>query len=191
MSIRLPRLPSNWKEQPQLFERYYDQAMSAIEKTLNEITAIPSIQAALETLDTVVADAQSAIDNVNASADAIKLENSLVSSYVQNASAVLSADSTGLVTIAAHTRIYGDPSLNPSVSVAGGSLSTGAAAGSTVRVYYVDASRSGGSVTYLFTVDPASTPAQGNNNHSVGAVVIPSTGTNDGVDLGPPGYIYL
>lgn len=30
--IRLPRLPWGWKEQPQLFERYWDETMSQIEK---------------------------------------------------------------------------------------------------------------------------------------------------------------
>ena len=45
--IKLPRLPLGWKTQPQLFERYWDEAMKKLEETLNAILQIPIIQAAL------------------------------------------------------------------------------------------------------------------------------------------------
>ena len=35
MGVRLARLPVNWKEQPLLFERYWDESMTTIEKGFN------------------------------------------------------------------------------------------------------------------------------------------------------------
>ncbi len=32
-TVKLPRLPVNWRDQPQLFETYWDQAMTSIETT--------------------------------------------------------------------------------------------------------------------------------------------------------------
>lgn len=50
--IKLPRLNAlNWRTQPQLFERYWDQTMTQIETTFNQILDIPVIKAALEALN--------------------------------------------------------------------------------------------------------------------------------------------
>lgn len=190
MAIRLPRLPVNWKEQPALFERYYDQAMSSIEQSLNAILEIPDIQAAIQAAQDAADNANAAASNAQAAADGSAAESSIVNSYVQyGAGSPLSVDSAGNVTIATHQRVYGDPTLNPSVSVTGGSISTAAAAGSVVRIYYDDPSRSGGTVTYLFTIDPAAPPVQGGDRHSVGAVTVPATGTTPGNPVRPPGYV--
>lgn len=57
--FKLPRLPTNWQEQPQLFERYWDDAMSKIEANLNSLLTIPGVQAAILDLQATT----TAIDN--------------------------------------------------------------------------------------------------------------------------------
>lgn len=195
-TIRLPRLPVNWKEQPELFERYWDEAMTRLEDTLNAILAIPELQSAIEEAKAAAAEAKAAADSANQVADGVKTEAdaqakeaSLVNSYISSDDVVVSADSTGQVTVTGHTRVYGNTSLNPSVFVNGAVVATGASPGSVVRIYYNDPARAGGSVAYLHTVDPASPPVQGGNTHSVGVVIIPNTGESDGNFLRPPGYV--
>jgi hypothetical protein len=180
-----------------LLERYWDEAMKKIESFANQILAIPVIEAALADLDTAVAAAQSAATTAQTAAtsaqtavDSQTAENSLVNSYINNFTApLISADSTGNVIIATHDRVYGDSTLNPTVSVTGATVATGAAVFSVVRVYYDQSSRAGGAVTYQFTVDPASPPVQSGNRHSVGAVTIPAAGTQGGNYVQPPGYV--
>ncbi len=204
-TVKLPRLWNNWQSMPpHLFERYWDEAMSNIEETLNAILSIPAIEEALEDLDTATqaaldaadnantaaADAQTAADTAQNTADAQRTEASIANSYVENFTPpLLSADSTGVVTIANHDRHYGDSTLNPTVSVTGDTIATGSASGSVIRVYYDDATRAGGAVTYQFTVDPAAPPVQGGSRHSVGAVTIPVAGSSDGNYVKPPGYV--
>lgn len=202
--IRLPRLPSNWKDQPQLFERYWDEAMRSIEKTLNELLSIPAIQDSLDSVATSAADAQAAADAAAAAAvaaqDAADLaqsgvsgnsaELSLANSYVSGFTPPLvTADTAGIVTIGAHTRVYGDSTLNPSVSVAGASVATGAAANDIIRIYYVDAARAGGSVSYLYSIDPAPVALQTGDTHVVGVVTVPTVGSNTGNIIRPPSYL--
>jgi hypothetical protein len=191
--FRLPRLPLNWNKQPQLFERYWDEAMTNIEKTLNEILVIPEIQTAIDAANAAAAAANTAAGNAQNAADTNSAENSLVNSYIDSTSftaPLISASSTGTITIQTHTRVYGDPTLNPNVSVTGQiGMSTGAASGDTVRVFYNDPTRAGGAVTYQFTIDPAAPPVQTGDTHSVGSVIIPSTGTSGGKYVKPPGYV--
>lgn len=173
--------------------------MSSIERNINDLLALPEIQTAIQaataaanTANAAAAAAQGSADKAIAVVVAVNSETSLVNSYTSGFSgSLITADSLGNITIANHTRVYGDSALNPTVSVTGSVLATGAASGSVVRIYYVDAARAGGSVSYLFTVDPAPPVAQTGNNHSVGAVTIPAAGSLDGVELGPPGYIYF
>ncbi len=186
-TIKLARLPTNWQDQPKLVERYWDSAMTEIEKTLNAILAIPLIEDALADLDTAIAAADAAAASANAAAASVTAEQSIVTSYPSGVT--LTANSSGDVTINTHNRVYGDSSLNPTVSVTGAVLVTGAAPASVVRIYYNDPTRAGGAVTYLFTVDPAAPPVQGGNLHSVGAVTIPAAGTQGGNGVRPPGYV--
>lgn len=189
VNVKLPRLLQGWRDQPKLLERYWDIAMTKIEDILNQLLAIPAIEEALADLDAAIIEAQNAADNANAAADSVTSETSLVNSYVANFVApIIAANNTGLVTIANHDRVYGDPTLNPTVSVTGDSIATGLPAGSVVRVYYNDPSRAGGTVTYLYTVDPASPPVQGGDTHSVGAVEVPAGAPVDGGWVRPPGY---
>lgn len=188
--IKLPRLTKGWREQPELLERYWDIAMSKLEDILNQLIAIPLIEAALADLDAATTAAAAAAANANAAAEAVTSESSLVNSFVDNFVApLISADNLGDITIATHDRVYGDSTLNPTVSVTGAVVSSGAAPASVVRIYYNDPARAGGAVTYLFTVDPAAPPVQGGNVHSVGAVTIPAAGTQGGNGVRPPGYV--
>lgn len=192
MAVKLPRLPTNWQDQPKLVERYWDSTMTEIEKTLNAILAIPLIEDALADLDTAIAAADAAAANANAAATSITSESSLVNSFPDNfAAPLVSVDNLGNVTIAAHDRVYGDSVLNPTVSVTGATVATAAAPTDIVRIYYNDATRAGGTVTYLFTTDPAPPPVQGGDIHSVGAVEIPTVGTLSGKNVTPPGFVNL
>lgn len=155
-------------------------------------TAINGVEAALAAagiaLDAAEA-ANTAAGNAQTAADTTSAETSLVNSYVDNFVApIITSDNLGNVTIATHDRVYGDPTLNPTVSVDGDTIATGEVSPSTVRIYYNDPTRAGGAVAYLFTVDPATPPVQGGDTHSVGAVTIPAAGTQDGGFIRPPGY---
>lgn len=197
MAIKLARLPTNWERQPELVRRYWDTTMTELEKTLNAILAIPVIEEALANLDTAVEAAQTAAENAqiaadaaNAAAEQSKAETSLINSYIENFTApLISSDSLGNITVAAHDRVYGDSVLNPTVSVAGASIASGASPGDIVRVYYIDPSRAGGTVSYLFTIDPTTPQAQTGDTHSVGAVSVPAVGSTDGNFVRPPGFV--
>jgi len=168
--------------------RSLNDAFKTLGEALNTLAQIPEIQAALENLDEATQAAQAAAAAANTAAvgaqtstDAQKREQALVNSYIEPAS-VLTA-STTTITIASHTRMYAD---GTTASVTGG---TAAATASTDVDYvsYVDADRSGGTVTYVVSTTP---PVQTGDTHVVGAVEIPATGTADGGE-GPrrPGYV--
>lgn len=198
-TIRLPRLPVNWQEQPQLFERYWDEAMTRLEDTLNAILQIPELQDAIDNANqaaqnanTAASQAQQAADSAKDAADATAKETSLVNSYVANFTPpLLSVTPTGIVTVGNHDRVYGDSAIDPTVPVTGATVNTMAGEGQIVRIYYDDASRSGGVVTYQWTIDPNPPPVQGGNRHSVGVVTVPAAGSppSDGNFVRPPGYV--
>ncbi len=200
MVFRLSRLPVNWRNQPQLFERYWDETLNQIEKTLNAILDIPAIEAAVIAAQTAADTAQNAAEVAQTAADTAQnqvstqsTEISLVNSYVSGfTGSLISATSTGDVTIISHTRVYGDPVLNPDVSVSGATISTTGSPGDIIRVYYIDAARSGGSVTYQYIIDGVSPPpVQTGDTHSVGVVEIPVSGVLDGKYIKAPGYVEL
>lgn len=173
--------------------------MQEIEGALNEILSLPIIEAAVAAALAAAAAANTAADNAQEAADdaaaataAQRTENSLVNSGVIDITTppLISADSAGSITISNHKRKYGDPTLNPTVSVTGGVLATAFVAGDNVYVYYDDASRAGGAVTYQTSLNSANA-VQGGNRHSVGAVTIPGAGTDDGTYVPPPGVIPL
>lgn len=193
MAFKLPRLPVNWQQQPQLFERYWDEAMTRLEDTLNAILEIPVIQAALEAVDakadtalTDAAAAQNTATDAMTAATSVASETSLVNSYViEDLFPTIEAEDTGNITIQDHFRVYGD---GPTVTVTGAGFFSGGASGDVIRIYYLQPSRAGGAVTYLFTIDPATPPAQGGTTHVVGSVRIPNVGTQAGTTTPPPGF---
>lgn len=121
-------------------------------------------------------EAQAAADAAQAAADANAKEQALVTSGILPR-VVVSAASTGVVTIASHTRYYGD---GTSVAVNAGSM-PGNVVGTKVYVSYLDAAHTGGAVTYQAS---ATYQAQTATRHVVGSVTIPATGTVAG-DPGP------
>lgn len=155
---------------------------------LNAITSIPEIEQALQGLDAATQAAQQAASDAVQAADqaqqqtgATQREAALQGSYIEP-SAVLSATPT-TITIATHTRRYAD---GTSAAVNGGSVSA-TAQGDVDYVYYNDAARTGGTVIYLVSTTP---PVQTGDAHVVGAVTIPTTGTQQGGE-GPrrPGFV--
>lgn len=108
--------------------------------------------------------------------------NALETSYPDPGN-VLTAGAGGGISIAAHTRVYGDGNRVP---VNAGFVS-GYAPGDYVTVYYVDAARTGGAVTYQATTGLV---AQKDATHIVGQATIPQAGEPDagGTAPSPPGY---
>lgn len=188
-NIRLPRLPVNLSDQPQLLERYWDEAMTAIEKTFKAILDIPEIKSALENLDSVTMAAVEAVDTLNTLTAAQQRESSIANSYVTNPVNPLTAKADGTVVIADHDRVYGDSDLNPTVRIKGSTLSTGESPSSVVRVYYVAEDRTKTNPSFQYTVDPDTPMVQSGDTHSVGAVVIPDVGTRSGKGVNGPGYV--
>lgn len=161
-------------------QRIWQRSMEAIEQAFagqqSQITDLSTIVARLEAAEAQAAAAQAQAAST-AAADA------LAKSF-PSPTDVLSANSAGTITITAHTRVYGD---GASVAVNGGSLS-GWTQGQFVQVYYDDAGRAGGTVSYQGTVDVI---AQAGARHIVGGVAIPLAGEVpvDGIPPFPPGYV--
>lgn len=144
--------------------------------------------AAIEAANAAASQAQAAASSANDAAAAVTASNALQGSFVTPDS-VLSATSAGAtstITIAAHSRVYVD---GVTVAVNGGSV-TGLNQQTTYRIYYDDAERAGGAVTYFATTS-ADEAAQIGNRHSVGAITTPSvtTGSSTGNTTRPPGYV--
>ena len=187
LSVTMPRLDRLMRQEhivlrdmpSQRFQIIWQQTMEAIEAAFTALTQQVSDNTAL--LNEIRA-AQTLAQAASASASAVQSTVSLANSYVEPSS-VLSASSDGTITIAAHTRVYGDTS----VSVDGGSIS-GFAQGEFVQVYYDDAAREGGAVTYQGTTGLAS---QEGARHIVGGVTIPNAGDppSEGTGPKPPGYV--
>lgn len=170
----------------QLFANSIELAINGIQSALQ---AAGIAQAAAESAQTSADNAQAAADAAAAGSGYNASEMSIVNSFPTGYSPpLLTADDSGIVTIVSHQRQYGDPTLNPTVPVNGGAVATTAVAGEVVRIFYDDPARAGGAVTYQYTIDPAPFPVQGGDRHSVGAVVIPVTGTQNGGGVRPPGY---
>lgn len=149
---------------------------------LNDL--ITTVETAAENANTAAASAEAAAE---ASASASALANSWVTGLTISAADV-GANVT--VTLSAHTRHY--PQANgttTTVSVNGGTV-TGLAYSTDYWIYYDDAARTGGAVTYAATTSPA-TAAQTGNRHAVGAVTTPAAAAppSDGNVVRPPGYV--
>lgn len=160
-----------------------------------------SVMENIESSVNAVIDAQNAADAANAAAAAADAAAAAATSAAATASADSSLASSGVtgltmtatdaganatVTISAHTRIYGD---GTSVAVSGGSV-TGLAYSTGYYIYYDQASRAGGAVTYQTTTS-AATAAQTGDRHSLGAVTTPAGGggpVDGNVNL-PPGVV--
>lgn len=156
----------------QQMQQHWQNFAERIEQRFTDIESL------LAQIQQAQATAAQAVQTANTTQSAIDLTNSYT-----NPVGVLSASSSGAVTVSAHQRIYGD---GTSVSVNAGSVS-GFAPGQAVTVYYTDPARDGGAVTYLGTTNAVS---QTGDTHIVGQVTIPSVGQPDEYGTGPtaPGW---
>lgn len=157
----------------------WQNTMEAIEAALASLTnQVGDIQAILAQIQAANDLALAANQTANAASNSLTITNSYT-----NPVSVLTASSDGVITIAPHTRVYGD---GTSVSVDGGSVS-GFGQGQYISVYYDDAARQGGAVVYQGSTSPV---AQAGSTHSVGQISIPLAGQppSNGGGVSPPGY---
>lgn len=199
MPLTLPRLPqteptyAQWQiwwqqvaEAIELQEQRQDEAFEALEAAVAAITAA---QAAADAANAAAAAAQTAADDVQAAADNIVEGDSLAKSFVSGATiAANDAGASATATISAHTRHYPQPDGSTiDVAVNGGSV-TGLAYSTAYFIYYDDAARAGGAVTYQATTSDT-TAAQLGDRHVVGRVVTPAAAAapTGGVYTRPPG----
>ncbi|MCR4299913.1 MAG: hypothetical protein NUV75_14395 [Gallionella sp.] len=138
----------------------------------------------LETIVARLAAAEALAASAKTEATASTAASNITNSYTDPTN-ILSAANTGVVTIAAHERVYGDASR---VSVNSGSVS-GFASGNYVSVYYDDAARAGGAVTYQGTTNAV---AQTGSRHVIGGVSVPAIGepAATGTTVTAPGYVW-
>ena len=147
-------------------------------------TAATGAQTAANTAQTAANTAQDAAD---ATIEATALANSWVTGLTVTAT---DAGANATITISAHTRNYAyDPVTTKAVN--GGSL-TALAYDTTYYIYYDQASRLGGAVTYVVTT-VATNVAQVNNRHSVATVRTPlaAGAPKAGFGVVPPGGNYV
>ncbi|MEP6027758.1 MAG: hypothetical protein ABJ240_16915 [Parasphingorhabdus sp.] len=136
--------------------------------------------------DTEAADLAEARLNYPAGLEESYITNSYVSGAGGNPTSATDAGSDATVNIAAHTRIYPDfESDVDSGSITGLPFSTG------YSIYYDDADREGGAVTYAATTTAteAYNSATYPSRHFVGYITTPADGggDTDGGGAGPPG----
>lgn len=116
-------------------------------------------------------------------------ETSLISQSYTAAASIAGTDAgvDASITISAHDRIYTDKV----ATVSAGTI-TGLAFGTTYSIYYDDADRSGGAVSYVATTNPdeAFPSSVYPSRHNVGAVTTPADAAVDtvGYPTLPPGW---
>jgi hypothetical protein len=119
--------------------------------------------------------ATTAQETAETAADGVTEVATLTSSGVTpNPLSASDAGANASVSIANHTRVYGD---GTTVSVIGGSV-TALAYSTLYYVYYDQPSRAGGSVSYAVTTNEASA-AQVGDRHLVGTVTTPAAAAPD------------
>lgn len=141
----------------------------------------------LTTIVTGLQEAQRAAAEANQGVATLNAGVSLSSSRTEPVDGLLTANSDGVVTISAHSRVYTTGSTETSVTVSAGSV-TGFAPGAFVRVFYNDAARVGGAVAYQGTTAEVT---QTGDTHVIGGVTIPQVGSppSEGSGTTPPGYV--
>jgi hypothetical protein len=152
------------------------------------IAQILAAQAAADAANAAATAANAAAEAAQASADSVGVvaeDLSLQNSYATGLTVTATdAGASVTISISAHTRVYGD---GTSVAVNAGSL-TGIPYSVNRWVYYDQASRAGGAVTYIAAT---SAQAQTGDRHVVGAVATPASGAppSDGNPIRAPGYL--
>lgn len=120
-------------------------------------------------------------------ADLARRNDSISASWTSPGTILTASDAgtDATITIAAHSRKYGDTT---EVSVNGGSL-TGLAYSTKYYLYYDQTSRAGGVVTYLSATNPnTALPNAAEGRHFCGFVTTPASGGGDtSGGVSPPG----
>lgn len=161
------------------FQQLWENAIGGLKDALsNQGQSISELEAIYAGINTAQATATQAVQAAAATQSAVDLTNSYTDPV-----GVLTATSGGVVTVAAHTRIYGD---GTTATVSGGTVS-GFASGANVTIYYSDPARAGGAVSFQGTTEAV---AQTGDRHIVGQVLIPAVGEADAAGAGPtaPGW---
>lgn len=195
MALKLPRLQVrtalvNPDGTPtRAFHQWWDKSAKAIEDAVAQlqdaIDAIVAAQDAADAANAAAAAADAAAAAAQDAADDAATASALGNSGVTGVTITgTDAGSNVTVSISAHTRVYGD---GTSVSVNSGSV-TALAYSTFYYIYYDQASRAGGAVTYQATTSQ-STAAQTGDRHLVGSVTTPAAAAppTDGGYVAPPG----
>ena len=191
MAFLLPRLPRNTAlidkngYPTQAFQMWWQTFAKNIESEVGALAAADAANAAAAAANAAAATATSAAASAQSTADSIQLEADLVNSYVTGLTlGATDAGSNASISISAHSRVYGD---GTTVSVNSGNL-TGLSYSTAYYIYYDQASRAGGAVTYASTTTSA-TSAQTGNRHFVGVITTPAAaaGPTSGYGISPPG----
>jgi hypothetical protein len=202
VTLRLPRLQrlaaiTDRDGTPsRAFHQWFDTYGKNIEDAFNQldaaVAAIAAAQAAADAANAAAAAAdaaaiaaQSAADTAQNAADDAAATAAIANSGVTGVTITATdAGTNATISVSGHTRVYGD---GTTVSVNSGSV-TALAYSTLYYIYYDQASRAGGAVTYQATTSQT-TAAQTGNRHLVGSVTTPAAAgaPNDGDYVGPPG----
>ncbi len=158
----------------------------AVEAAAAAQAAADSAEASAATATTAAESAQTSADTAQSSADGANSVAALTASGVTpNPLTATDAGSDAKITVAAHTRVYGDGS---TLSIAGPVDLTGRAYSTLYFVYYDDPTRADTTPSYQTTTSEA-TAAQTGDRHLVGMVLTPAAAAppNDGDYVRPPG----
>lgn len=181
--------PANWSGQP--LQRVWDKVVTKIEEIFEaqqeQITDLEDVLAAVVAAQAAADAANAAAAAADQAAEDITEANALGTSYVSGATiGATDAGTDATITISAHTRHYPQPDGSTvDVAVNGGSL-TALAYSTKYWIYYDDAARTGGAVTYASSTSEV---AQLGDRHVVGAVTTPAAAGADtgGFAVQPPG----
>ena len=163
----------------QQFQALWQKTVEKIERAFEYVNQVNAAQQV--TLDALTA-AQALAASAKQQAEATDADLALVNSKTNPIDGLLTATSDGVITVSAHNREYANGTI---VSVNAGSVTN---AGPFARVYYMDAARVGGAVTYLATTEEI---PQTGNVHIIGGVQIPAAGSPPATGTGttPLGYV--
>lgn len=185
MAFDLPRLPPtqpDWST----FQLWWQQVVDKVEaQETAQDTLLAQIVAAQNAAAAAAADAAAA----QSTADTAEKNDKISSSWTSPGSVLTATDagSDATITIAAHTRNYGD---GTTVSVSGASK-TGKAYSTAYYVYYNDPSLAGGAVSYQVTTSATTAaPNKTSGRHFVGKVTTPAAAAppTTGGTVPPGGY---
>lgn len=159
----LPPIQPQWGQ----FQVWWQQVLGNLQGELGALAAAIAAQA---TADAAAADAATA----QTTANTVKRDDKITGSFVVPANVVTSTDNgtNATITIAAHTRKYGDGS---SLSVAGGSL-TGAYS-TDYGIYYNDTTTADTTPTYVKSTNlTQAVNSYAAGRHFVGNITTPASG---------------